>query len=57
MSVAEQRPSFDAAALGETLRQSLSSHGVRHTPVIVDQVDTIQRTPNCKAPLVRAIGR
>ena len=54
--VAEPRPGFDAAALGETLRRSLSAYSVQQIPVIVDQVGSIPRAPNGKAPLVRAIG-
>ena len=55
--VAEPRPGFEAAALGERLRLGLIAQGALATPVLVEQVAAIPRTPNGKAPLIRALSR
>jgi phenylacetate-CoA ligase len=55
--VAEPRPGFDPAALGERLRVGLITQGALATPVLVEQVAAIPRTRNGKAPLIRALSR
>jgi phenylacetate-CoA ligase len=55
--VAEPRSGFDAAPLGERLRQSLIAQGALATPVLIEQVAAIPRTLNGKAPLIRALSR
>jgi phenylacetate-CoA ligase len=53
--VAEPQPGFEAAALGERLHRGLVAQGALSTPVLVEQVLAIPRTPNGKAPLIRAL--
>jgi len=54
--VAEPRPGFDAAALGERLRVGLIIQGALSTLVLVEQVAAIPRTLSGKAPLIRALS-
>ena len=51
--VAQPRDGFAEPAMVERLQQALATHGAV-VPVVVEQVATIPRAPNGKAPLIKA---